>query len=96
MYEDDPSLRPVDDPTSVEAELAALGMTEADLDAALEAERAPAGLAEVWEPDEQMVTRVATRVEGRLADREALASFADLLGLGWFTLRAVLGDQNEP
>lgn len=96
MDRDDPDTRPADDPTDVESELAALGMTEAELDAALELDEAPIGVEQLWEPDRSMIDRVTIEVERRLVDRAALATIVELAGLGWFTLQALIGDQNEP
>jgi len=75
-------------------ELDELGLTEAELDAALEADH-PVDLAAVWAPDDGMVGRVTNRVEQRIANREAAAALVDLIGLGWFTLKAMFDDDNE-
>ena len=86
--------RPTRDQPDIGPQLAELGLTEAELDAALDADETDLDLAAVWEPDDQLVERVTARVEARIADREALQAIVDLTGLGWFTLKAFFSEQN--
>lgn len=78
----------------IDDDLEGLGLSEEELDELLESDAPILGLTALLEPDDEMLRRVTASVEQRLADRAALATVAELLGLGWFTLRAVLGDQN--
>lgn len=96
MSDHDLPSQPSTDRSDLDAELVELGMTEDDLDAALESDQEDLALAELWEPDQGMVTRVTTRVQHRIADREALSAIAELGGLGWFTIKALFEDHNEP
>lgn len=95
MSDSDPGIQPAQDLTDVAAELAELDMTEAELEAALEADGRLPDLATIWEPDDRMIDRVTNRVERRIADREALTAVLELGGLGWFTLRALFGEHDE-
>lgn len=71
------------------------GMTEAQLDAELAKQEPVASLGRLWEPPAGMVERVARRAERRLENREAVAAVSDVLLLGWFTAKAVLGNEDE-
>ena len=71
------------------------GMSEAELDAALAAQERIVSLGQLWEPPVGMVERVSHRAEKKLADREAIAAVSDVLMLGWFTAKAVLGNEDE-
>lgn len=86
--------RRFDDALDVDAELAKLGMSEDDLDAALDA-GPPLGLGPLLEPDADFVARVARRAERRLADREAINALADLMAVPWLTLRTLLDGDSE-
>jgi formate-dependent phosphoribosylglycinamide formyltransferase (GAR transformylase) len=91
----DPHDRPAPVPNDVASELAELGLTEAELDTALEHHQPDIDLADVWEPDEHMIERVTANVATRIANREALQAIVDLGGLGWFTLKVLFSDQNR-
>ena len=84
---------PVVDDLDVEAALAVLGIDASILDRELdEAEKTvlPVGL---WEPAPGLEERVEAGVAQRLRDREAAWMLADLVGLGWSTLKAVIDDE---
>ena len=84
---------PVVDDLDVEAALAVLGIDASLLDRELaEAEESvvPAGL---WEPAPGLEERVEAGVAQRLRDREAAWMLADLTGLAWSTLKAVIDDE---
>ena len=75
-----------------EAELAALGLTIDELDAAIEdiEMNLAEDLSVLWEVPEGFEDRVAERAWRKIQDRQSLQSFADLFGLGWQTARAIV------
>ncbi|MGI9605007.1 MAG: hypothetical protein ACR2P0_02590 [Acidimicrobiales bacterium] len=88
---------PVGDDLDVDEALAELGVSEDQLDAALdELERSePAGLIELWRPPAGLEARIARRANERVTDRQAISAFADLFGLGWRTATAILDGRDD-
>ncbi len=81
-----------DDDFDVDAELRQLGMTMAEVDAAiadLESDFA-ISLSELWAVPEDLSDRVSRKAWRKIQDRQGLAAFGDLFGLGWQTTRAVI------
>lgn len=83
---------PVKDDLDVAVALVELGIDETDLDRELAiAESASASLLKgLWDPSPGLEERVEATVAQRLRDREAAWMLADLTGLGWATLRAIV------
>ena len=83
---------PVTDDLDVAAALAELGIDETDLDRELAiAESAGTRfLRGLWDPIPGLEQRIEARVAQRLRDREAAWMLADLAGLGWATLKAMI------
>ena len=85
-------------------DLAALELSEAEIDEGLEQQHQDAalatlraGLQTLWgEIDDDFEDRFVRRVRERLLDREALAALGDLLGLGLHTGRVLFATQTRP
>lgn len=87
-----PPDRPVQDDLDVAMVLIELGIDETDLDRELAiAESASTGfLKELWDPTPGLEQRIEAKVAQRIRDREAVWMLADLAGLGWATLKAMI------
>lgn len=83
---------PVRDDLDVAVALIELGIGDADLDRELAiAESASTSrLRELWDPAPGLEGRIEAKVAQRLRDREEVWMLADLLGLGWATLKAIV------
>lgn len=83
---------PVTDDLDVAVALVELGIDDADLDRELAiAESASTSLLKgLWDPDPGLEERIEAKVAQRLRDREAAWMLADLAGLGWATLKAIV------
>ena len=82
----------VKDDLDVAVALIELGVDLADLDRELAiAESASTSLLkEMWDPSPGLEERIEAKVAQRLRDREAAWMLADLAGLGWATLKAIV------
>lgn len=83
---------PVKDDLDVAVALIELGIDDADLDRelAIVESASTSLLRELWDPAPGLEQRIEARVAQRLRDREAAWMLADLTGLGWATLKAII------
>ena len=83
---------PVEDDLDVAVALVELGIDDADLDRELAiAESASTSLLRgLWDPAPGLEERIEAKVAQRLRDRDAAWMLADLAGLGWATLKAIV------
>ena len=83
---------PVEDDLDVAVALVELGIDDADLDRELAiAESASTSLLRgLWDPAPGLEERIEAKVAQRLRDRDAAWMLADLTGLGWATLKAIV------
>lgn len=80
------------DPAPVETDL-----DEAELDRALAAAdpQLTSQLRTLLDPDADLATRTASDVDRALRSRDTLGAALELLGLGWWTARALLTDDTR-
>ena len=86
---------PVRDDLDVAVALMELGLDLADLDRELAiAESAGTSLLRgLWDPDPGLEDRIEAKVARRIRGRETAWMLADLAGLGWATLKAVIDNE---
>ena len=87
--------RPVKDDLDVAGALIELGINDADLDRelAIAESTGTSLLNELLDPTPGLEQRIEAKVAQRLRDREAAWTLADLTGLGWATLKAMIDNQ---